>query len=89
MERHPLGSQAFIPLSGRPYLVVVGRDKPENLEVFLAGPTQGVNYRAGTWHHYSLALEAPSDFLVIDRVGPGENLEEVVLNPQQRIRIAL
>ena len=89
MERHPVGSQAFIPLSDHPYLVVVARDAPDNLEAFLAQSRQGVNYGAGTWHHYSLALEAVSDFLVIDRGGPGENLEEVVLAPDQRCRIAL
>lgn len=89
MECHPLGSQTFIPLSGHSYLVVVGRENPADLEVFVAGPTQGVNYRAGTWHHYSLALEGPSDFLVIDRGGPGDNLQEVDLAPHQRIEIAL
>ncbi len=89
MERHPLGSQAFIPLSGHPYLVVVGRQDPSDLEVFLASPAQGVNFHAGTWHHYSLALVAPSDFLVIDRGGPGDNLEEVELPQHQRVRIDL
>lgn len=85
MERHPLGSQAFVPLSGRPYLVVVAHPTPSDLKVFVADPAQGINLRAGTWHHYSLALEAPSDFLVIDRGGPGDNLEEVELEPHQRI----
>ena len=54
-------SQAFIPLSGRPYLVVVagqGEFEAKNLRAFLAGPQQGVNYHKGCWHHYSLALEA-------------------------------
>lgn len=82
MERHPLGSQAFMPLSGQPYLVAVapaGDLDPARIEVFLASGDQGVNYAAGTWHHYSLALDAESDFLVIDRAGPGENLDEVEL----------
>ncbi|ODT56117.1 ureidoglycolate hydrolase, partial [bacterium SCN 62-11] len=60
MEVHPLGSQAFMPLNGRPYLVVVagqGEFQTENLRVFLAGPEQGVNYHKGCWHHYSLALD--------------------------------
>lgn len=84
MERHPRGSQAFIPLSRRPFLVVVappGRFDPERIAAFLAREGAGVNYRAGVWHHYSLALEGPSDFLVIDRAGPGENCEEVALDP--------
>lgn len=82
MERHPIGSQAFMPLNGRPYLVAVapaGDLDPAKIEVFLASGDQGVNYAAGTWHHYSLALEFESDFLVVDRAGPGENLDEVEL----------
>ncbi|MBS0297061.1 MAG: ureidoglycolate lyase [Proteobacteria bacterium] len=92
MERHPLGSQAFIPFGGRPYLVVVappGELDPDRIEAFLAQPHQGVNYAKGTWHHYSLALEGESDFLVIDRQGPGDNLDEVELAPEQRWTIAL
>ncbi|MCW5868029.1 MAG: ureidoglycolate lyase [Candidatus Eremiobacteraeota bacterium] len=85
MEMHPLGSQAFVPLSNRPYLVVVagqGEFQVENLRVFLAGPQQGVNYHQGCWHHYSLALDEVSDFLVIDRDGPGENCLEVFLDEE-------
>jgi ureidoglycolate lyase len=84
MERHPLSSQAFYPLSGRPYLVVVaakGDFDPKKIKVFLAGAHQGVNYHAGTWHHFSLALDAVSEFLVIDRGGPGSNCDEVPLDP--------
>ncbi len=82
MERHPLSSQAFYPLSGRPYMVVVaprGSFDPARLKAFLAGTDQGVNYHAGTWHHYSLALEDVSDFLVIDRDGPGDNCDEIAV----------
>lgn len=82
MERHPLSSQAFYPLSGRPYMVVVGERgdfNPDELRAFIAGPNQGVNYHAGTWHHYSLALDAVSDFLVIDRDRPGDNCDEVAV----------
>jgi ureidoglycolate lyase len=92
MERHPLGSQAFVPLGGRPYLVAVARAgelDPAKIEVFLAAADQGVNYAAGTWHHYSLALDGVSDFLVIDRAGPGENLDEVELTADEQIRIQL
>ena len=80
MERHPLGCQSFYPLSARPYLVVVAAGEvcePAALRAFKAEPHQGVTYRRGTWHHYSLALEGESDFLVVDRGGPGDNLEEV------------
>jgi len=85
MERHPLGSQAFMPLSGRHYLVVVAKpgEPPaaSDLRCFLATAGQGVNYARGVWHHPLMALDAVSDFLVIDRSGPGDNCDEVVLEP--------
>jgi len=87
LERHPLGSQAFVPLGGRPYLVVVappGELELAAIRVFLARGDQGVNYAKGTWHHFLLALEDVSDFLVIDRAGEGSNLDEVeLLGPDQ------
>lgn len=79
MERHPFGSQSFSPLSGRPYLVVVSKDengKPGEPQVFLARGDQGVNYPANVWHHPLMAIGESSDFLVVDRDGPGNNLEE-------------
>ena len=82
MENHPMASQAFMPLSGRPYLVVVapaGAFEAGALQAFVARPTQGVNIRRGVWHHFNLALGAESDFLVIDREGSGDNLEEIML----------
>jgi ureidoglycolate lyase len=80
VERHPRGSQAFMPLNGRDYLVVVASaPEPEALRCFLARGDQGVNYAAGTWHHPLLALDAVCDFLVIDRSGPGANCDEVML----------
>lgn len=71
MEYHPMSSQAFVPLSKRPYLVVVAPKGPfeaRALRAFVATGDQGVNYHPGTWHHFSLALEGVSDFLVIDRI---------------------
>ncbi|OJY06407.1 MAG: ureidoglycolate hydrolase [Rhizobiales bacterium 63-22] len=79
MERHPFGSQAFVPLNGRPFLVVVAEDadgKPARPRVFLAQSHQGVNYRRNAWHHPLLALGEQSDFLVVDRAGREDNLEE-------------
>ncbi len=85
MEKHPLGSQAFIPLSQRPYYVVVAKAGetvgPDDLVCFLAKPGQGVNYAKGVWHHPLLALDAVSDFLVVDRGGAGDNLVEVFFEP--------
>lgn len=88
MERHPLGSQAFIPLERRPFLVVVappGPLRPADIRAFRARGDQGVNYAKGVWHHFLLALEAQSDFLVIDRAGPGNNVDEIELAANERI----
>ena len=90
-ERHPLGSQAFMPLSGRPFLVAVaprGDFDPAAVRIFRAEAGQGVNYGRGTWHHFLLALEAESDFLVVDREGAGENLEEIALAQADWIAVA-
>ena len=92
MERHPLSSQTFFPLSNDPYLVVVaeaGELNPSKIRAFIAEPSQGVNYHPGTWHHYSLALNQESDFLVIDRGGPGENTDEITLEEKDHIEISL
>ncbi|THD62363.1 ureidoglycolate lyase [Phenylobacterium sp.] len=89
-ERHPLGSQSFTPLSGRPFLVAVappGAFDPLGVRLFCAAPTQGVNYAKGVWHHFLLPLEGESDFLVIDRAGPGENLDEIELEPNAAILV--
>lgn len=71
MERHPLSSQAFVPLGNRPFLVLVGPAGddlgPEQLRAFLTNGRQGVNYRRGTWHHPLLVLEEEADFVVVDR----------------------
>lgn len=79
MERHPLGSQSFSPLAPKPFLVVVSADdngKPGRPEVFLSINGQGVNYRRNVWHHPLMSLDETSDFLIVDREGPGNNLEE-------------
>ena len=83
LERHPLSSQAFVPLSGRPWLVVVappGEPAPASARAFLARADQGVNFHPGTWHHFSLALEAPSDFLVVDRTDGAADCDEITLD---------
>ena len=79
MERHPLASQAFFPLAGRPWLVVVAGDeagRPGRPRAFRATGHQGVQYARNVWHHPLIAVAAVSDFLVADRDGPGLNLEE-------------
>jgi ureidoglycolate lyase len=82
MERHPLGSQAFVAMSELPFLVVVAPPTEalqlQQIRCFLAAAGQGVNYAPGTWHHPLIALERSSDFLVIDRcAGTGSNIDEV------------
>lgn len=82
MERHPKSTQAFVPLSGRSFLVVVappGVFDESAIEAFVASPEQGINLHKGVWHHFNLALEAESAFLVIDRDAADENNDEVTL----------
>ena len=79
MERHPLGSQAFLPLSADPFLVIVAADQngqPGDPQAFLTRPGQGVNYHRGTWHGVLTPLSEPGVFAVVDRIGQGVNLEE-------------
>ncbi len=80
LERHPLSSQAFFPLGGLAFLIVVAEAGPRPLaarmHAFFSSGAQGVNYRRNTWHHPLIALERISQFLVVDRGGPGENCEE-------------
>jgi ureidoglycolate lyase len=81
MERHPLGSQLFMPLQDRPWLVVVCAD-PHDLasyRAFTATGRQGVNYGRNVWHHPLLILGDGERFMVVDRVGQ-DNLEEVWLD---------
>ena len=81
MERHPLGSQFFFPLQDRPWLVVVCTDPKiaSSYRAFCADGRQGINYARNVWHHPLLVLENESRFIVVDRKGPGTNLEELWL----------
>ncbi len=79
VERHPEGSQAFLPMSLDPFLVIVaeGRDAvPGPVHAFLAAPGQGINLHRGTWHGVLTPLSAPGLFAVVDRIGDTANLEE-------------
>ncbi len=83
MERHPLGSQAFIPLNPTSFLVIVAADaggKPATPRAFLTAPGQGINLLKNAWHGVLTPLHAPGQFVVIDRIAPadtpGKNLEE-------------
>jgi ureidoglycolate lyase len=79
VERHPDGSQAFLPMTQAPFLVIVAPDAggtPGRPVAFLTAPGQGINLARGTWHGVLTPLSAPGLFAVVDRIGPGANLEE-------------
>jgi ureidoglycolate lyase len=79
VERHPEGSQAFLPMTEAPFLVIVAPDAdgvPGTPRAFLTAPGQGVNYHRGTWHGVLTPLSAPGLFAVVDRIGTTPNLEE-------------
>ncbi|UTW02198.1 ureidoglycolate lyase [Amphritea atlantica] len=80
LERHPFGSQAFIPLKQNPFLIIVAdpgevpqRDK---IRAFITDGSQGINYHPGVWHHPVLSCVPEDDFLVVDREGEGNNCDE-------------
>ena len=79
VERHPDGSQAFVPLNGVPMLVIVAEDlgdHPGQVHAFLSQPGQAINLHRGTWHGVLAPYQAQGQYIVIDRIGTGANLEE-------------
>lgn len=80
LERHPLGSQAFMPVTGDRFVIVVAPPgesvRSGDIRAFVTSGTQGVNFHAGVWHHPMLALDREADFLVVDREGAGNNCDE-------------
>ncbi|WP_116474352.1 ureidoglycolate lyase [Zobellella maritima] len=94
LERHPFGSQAFIPLFGNEYLLVVAPAGPYQVDpaavrVFRASGRQGVNYHRGVWHHPVLALTDNDEFLVVDRAGPGNNCDEYYFDDSVHLELKL
>lgn len=90
VERHPLGSQAFIPLEEKPFLVIVAEDDnglPKQPVAFLSEGGQGVNYHRNVWHGVLTPLDTPSKFLIVDRIGEGNNLEEHFFNEPYLVKI--
>lgn len=76
IERHPLGSQAFIPMTQHPFLVIVAEAPEATPRAFLTDGAQGIQLHRGTWHGVLTPLCAPGLFAVVDRIGEGANLEE-------------
>ncbi|MEZ3184509.1 ureidoglycolate lyase [Pseudomonas sp. LM13] len=89
LERHPLGSQAFVPLLGHPFLVVVAplgdAPVPGHVRAFRSNGRQGVNYHRGVWHHPVLTIEKRDEFLVVDRSGSGDNCDEYFFTEDQQL----
>lgn len=89
MEFHPLGTQAFVPLAQKPYLVVVAASGAppaiSDLKAFRANGDQGVNYHRNVWHHPLLVFEPDHEFLVVDRGGEGDNCVEHYFDEDEAI----
>lgn len=80
LERHPLGSQAFVPLDPQLRYIAVVSESPEvTPRAFYVDRGRGINLKRGVWHHPLIALDRVSDFLVLDRGGPGDNCDEATL----------
>ncbi|RLZ08238.1 ureidoglycolate lyase [Acinetobacter sp. 2JN-4] len=81
LERHPCGSQSFIPLQQQKFIIIVAlpldysQPDEQKIYAFLSNGKQGVTYHQGVWHHPLITLEAESDFLVVDRIGGGQNCD--------------
>jgi|TARA_B110000438_G_scaffold266320_1_gene280307 ureidoglycolate lyase len=77
MEKHPLGSQAFVPMKETTFLCFVAPagEIPEinKIRSFIIPPKMGINYKPGIWH-FPLITTEDTNFLVVDRIGDGENL---------------
>lgn len=76
IERHPEGSQAFLPMTEHPFLVIVSDSPEATPRAFLTSGAQGINLHRGTWHGVLTPLHAPGRFAVVDRIGTTANLEE-------------
>jgi ureidoglycolate lyase len=77
MEKHPLGTQAFIPMKETTFLAFVAPsgESPEidKIQSFIIPAKMGINYKPGIWHFPLISTEN-INFLVIDRKGSGDNL---------------
>ena len=86
MEKHPLGSQAFIPMKETTFLTLVAPEgeklEIDKIESFIVPKGKGVNYKTGVWHFPLISTE-DMDFLVVDRKGSGENLIIENLNREE------
>jgi len=84
VERHPDGSQAFVPMSMDPFLVIVA-DNDLIPKAFITAPGEGINFYRNVWHGVLTPLSGPGLFAVVDRIGNGPNLEEHVFATPYRV----
>ena len=86
IERHPQGSQAFVPMNPIPMVVAVASpgDNPDltSIRGFISDGTQGVNYRPGVWHMPLISTREGQQYLIVDRAGPGNNCDELFIEDQ-------
>ena len=88
LERHPLGSQAFIPMTPAGFLIIVAEDRsgiPATPCAFLSAPYQSINFHRNIWHGTLMPLATPGIFAVIDYIGTQPNLEEHIFDTPYRI----
>lgn len=76
LERHPEGSQAFVPMTEHPFLIIVAASPEARPRAFVSAPGQGINLARGTWHGVLTPLHEPGLFAVIDRIGETPNCDE-------------
>ena len=81
IERHPDGSQAFLPMTEHPFLIIAAPDPHAPPRAFLTNGRQAINLHRGTWHGVLTPLHAPGLFAVVDRIGPTPNIEEHRYDP--------
>jgi len=80
LERHPRGTQAFMPLTAFQFVVVVapaGEDiETQDIAAFVTNGRQGINYHKGVWHIPIIAMQEGQEFMIVDRGGNGDNCDE-------------
>jgi ureidoglycolate lyase len=89
VERHPDGSQAFIPMHEHPFLVIVAPDMdgmPGTPRAFVTNGAQGINFHRNIWHGVLTPLASPGRFAVIDRIGETPNLQEYWFTSPYEVR---
>jgi len=93
IERHPLGSQAFIPVDNTPFILLVGRPgdgiESNHLRAFVTNGSQGINYHTGVWHGLLLTPFGEMTFICVDRDGAGDNCEELYFEPDDQFTLSI